>query len=76
MNEMNRVFSGMLLKKNEVKYLYCETCGMLKTEKPFWLEEAYQKPIAETDTGLLQRNIANSKMVEPILHCLFKGKGK
>ncbi len=75
-NEMSPAFSGILLKNKEVEYFYCETCGLLKTEKPYWLEEAYQRAITEIDTGLLQRNIANSKMVEPMLHCLFKGKGK
>ncbi|MFH2107286.1 MAG: class I SAM-dependent methyltransferase [Chrysiogenia bacterium] len=75
-NEMNQAFSGVILKKNKVEYFFCKTCGLLKTEKPYWLAEVYRQAIAETDTGLLQRNIANSKMVEPILHCLFKGKGR
>ena len=75
-NEMNPVFSGILLKKNKVEYFYCEKCGLLKTEKPYWLEEAYQQVIAAPDTGLLQRNIANSKTAEIVLHRLFKGKGK
>jgi hypothetical protein len=75
-NGMNSAFFAVLLKKIRVEYLYCETCGMLKTEKPFWLKEAYQQIISKTDTGILQRNIGNSKTVEAMLHCLFKGKGK
>ncbi len=73
---MNPAFSEILMKKNSVEYLYCETCGLLKTEKPYWLKEAYGQAIAACDTGQLQRNIVNSKMVEVMLHCLFGGKGK
>ena len=75
-NEMNPAFSEILIKKISVEYLYCETCGLLKTEKPYWLKEAYQQAIATCDTGQLQRNIVNSTIVEVMLHCLFGGKGK
>jgi len=75
-NEMILAFSETLMKKYPVEYLYCGTCGLLKTEKPYWLQEAYQQAIAACDTGQLQRNIANSRMAEAMLHCLFRGKGK
>ncbi|MDM9385348.1 hypothetical protein QUB80_32355 [Chlorogloeopsis sp. ULAP01] len=40
-------------------YYFCEESGLLKTEKPYWLDEAYQEAIADTDTGLVRRNISN-----------------
>jgi hypothetical protein len=73
---MSPAFSETLMQKYPVAYLYCRACGLLKTEKPYWLKEAYQQAIAACDTGQLQRNIANSKMAEVMLHCLFRGKGR
>ena len=73
---MNPVFTGLILGKYEVTYYYCEDSGVLKTEKAYWLDEAYRKAIGDTDTGLVQRNISNSKWLEIFLYLLFKGKGK
>jgi hypothetical protein len=73
---MEPVFSATILGKHEVSYHYCEECGLLKTEEPFWLDEAYQEAISDTDTGLVGRNIANSTWLEAILEHLSMGKGK
>lgn len=70
------VFKEMILSKYLVTYYYCEESGILKTEQPYWLDEAYSSAIAETDTGLVQRNITNSQWLEIIIQLLFKGKGK
>jgi hypothetical protein len=74
--EMRSVFSATVLGKYDVTYYYCEESGLLKTEKPHWLEEAYRDAIAETDTGLVHRNISKQKRLEPILERLFHGRGK
>jgi len=68
-------FSETVLGKHRVQYYYCEECCLLKTEAPYWLDEAYQT-IGDTDTGLVGRNIANSKMAEVILELLSIAKGK
>ena len=47
-----------------------------KTEKPYWLDEAYQEAISDTDTCLVSRNIANSAWLEAIVECLSMEKGK
>ena len=73
---MNLAFQEMILGKYFVNYYYCEESGFLKTEKPYWLDEAYQSAIGETDTGLVERNISNSRWLEIILQLLFKGKGR
>ena len=49
-------FTHLVLKKYQVKYLVCGHCGLLQTETPYWLDEAYGEAIAGSDTGLVQRN--------------------
>lgn len=73
---MEPVFTELVLNKYKVKYFYCNECGLLKTEKPFWFNEAYESAISLTDTGILKRNIENSVWAEQILECLFIEKGK
>lgn len=73
--QMSLVFSATVLKKYVVNYYYCEESGLLKSEKPYWLDEAYKEAIADTDTGLVQRNIANSSWLELIIQILFSGQG-
>lgn len=51
-------FSRRVLRRT-VRYFECPLCGYLQTELPDWLEEAYARPIAGADTGLLLRNRTN-----------------
>jgi len=71
-----KIFRAKLLQKHEVDYFFCQNCGFLQTEKPYWLEEAYQNAIASTDTGLVVRNITISKKLTCILYYLFEKNGK
>jgi hypothetical protein len=73
---MKPVFSATILGKHEVSYYYCDECGLLKTEKPYWLDEAYQEAISDTDTGLVGRNMGNSEWLGAILEYLSIEKGK
>jgi transcription initiation factor TFIIIB Brf1 subunit/transcription initiation factor TFIIB len=41
-----------ILNKYNAAYFKCTNCGFVQTEEPYWLEEAYSQPIAETDSGL------------------------
>lgn len=45
------------MHKYDVKFYSCDECGFMQTEEPYWLKEAYESPISESDTGLLMRNI-------------------
>jgi len=65
------VFSAVILSKYKIKYYFCDNCGFLHTEEPYWLNDAYANPINLTDTGLLQRNICLSRQITPILCHLF-----
>lgn len=69
-------FKATVLKKHEISYLYCNNCGFLQTEEPYWLEEAYNSAIADADTGLVARNIAISKKLACILYSFFDKNGK
>ena len=72
---MRGVFSAKLLNKYEVGYRQCTACGLLQTEKPYWLDEAYTNAIADADTGLVMRNSAISAKLAPLLYWGFRAKG-
>jgi hypothetical protein len=67
-NEMLYVFSHKVIKKHEANYHICKKCGFMNISDPFWLKEAYQQPINETDTGLLKRNIQLHKKVIVLIY--------
>jgi hypothetical protein len=46
-----------------IQYFECTNCGYLQTESPFWLEQAYNNAINDSDTGILWRNRINSHIV-------------
>jgi hypothetical protein len=69
-------FQATVLNKHEISYLYCNNCGFLQTEQPYWLEEAYNSAIADADTGLVARNIAISKKLACTLYSFFDKNGK
>jgi 2-polyprenyl-3-methyl-5-hydroxy-6-metoxy-1,4-benzoquinol methylase len=71
---MNLDFSSLLMRKYQVNYYKCDCCGLLQTEKPYWLDEAYSRPIANEDTGIVLRNISNSIKIAVIIFFLFDRK--
>jgi hypothetical protein len=58
-NQVAAVFSLRLLQKYEVEYLRCIVCESLQTERPYWMQEAYQNNLSILDTGAAQRNLSN-----------------
>jgi hypothetical protein len=70
------VFSAILLKKYKFAYFYCQNCGFLQTESPYWLKEAYSNAITGMDTGLVQRNIHYSRIISCLLFLFFRKNGK
>jgi hypothetical protein len=46
-----------VLHKYDVGYFLCPDCDLLQTEKPYWLEEAYDDSVAVLDTGAIERNL-------------------
>lgn len=55
-NSSKYIFEEMILTKYNIKYYVCSSCEFLQTEKPYWLEEAYENSISILDTGIFYRN--------------------
>jgi len=64
------------MEKHTISYFDCPNCGYVQTESPFWLKEAYESPINNSDTGLLTRNYQNSLLVYYLLILIFRRKFK
>lgn len=75
-HESAYIFTQEILKKYQCKYFYCEACGFLQTEEPYWLDEAYSSAIAAADTGLVQRNFDLSSQLSTLLFFDFDRHGK
>ena len=71
-HETKNIFTVKILNKYDVKYYYCNHCGFLQTEEPYWLKVAYNNSISITDTGIISRNIGSSKITSVVLYFLFK----
>jgi len=70
------VFNQKILNKHTVQYYYCDQCGFLQTETPYWLDEAYSDAIAGADTGLVQRNCLIAHRLAMLLIMLFGRQGR
>jgi Methyltransferase domain len=70
------IFERIILNRHNIHYFYCNNCGLLQTEEPYWLEEAYRNAIADSDTGLVYRNVSTSWKIASILFFLFEKDGK
>ena len=73
-SEAHYIFSGQLLE-HKVDYFQCPDCSYLETENPYWLEQAYSQTINVSDTGILLRNQANSRISLSVLFLLNKLQG-
>lgn len=69
-NETRPIFQQKILLKYLVGYYKCNSCDYIFTDDPYWLDEAYSSAIAQSDTGLIARNI-NFSIKVPILLSLI-----
>lgn len=60
-----------VMNQYSVKYYRCPNCGFICTEAPYWLNEAYNNPIADQDIGILKRNMELSNIVSSILKIIY-----
>jgi len=65
------LFQHRVLGKYEVAYYHGDESGIIQTEEPYWLDEAYGSVISELDTWIAARNFGNARRLEPILDLLF-----
>lgn len=61
------LFTDLIIGKYNVGYNYCSNCKCLFTEKPYWIDEAYEDSILRTDTGIMVRNLQISNEIMIIL---------
>lgn len=66
-NSIRDLGKKRILGKYDVNYYQCLYCGLVYTEKPYWLDEAYSLAINMYDTGVLVRNFQCATTVRMIL---------
>lgn len=71
---MQSAFSAEVLNKYEIQYFNCPECGLIQTEEPYWLDEAYDESIAKSDTGIVMRNISQAFKLSSLLYLKFDPK--
>ena len=69
---MRSLFTQKIMNKYLVRYFFSDASGILQTETPYWLDEAYAVAISDLDTGLVSRNLRNRKRLAPLLLHLFQ----
>ncbi|WP_292463383.1 class I SAM-dependent methyltransferase [Methanolobus sp.] len=74
--ESNWAFKSIILGDLEIDYFFCDNCGFLQTEEPYWLGRAYINPINIEDTGILSRNIRLRNITSAIIWLLFNKQGQ
>ncbi len=73
--QMKYCFSAQVLCKYSADFEVCEACGYLRVHEPHWLEEAYSSAIANSDTGLVKRNISLACKLAGVLYWVLKERG-
>lgn len=68
--------SKIFHNKYDAEYYHCPNCGFLQAENLEWLNEAYNTPVTEEDTGVLYRNVEWRKYISIILFNLLNPNGK
>lgn len=67
---------GLILNKYKIKYFKCPNCLFIQTEEPFWIKEAYNEVINQSDVGYVDRNIVLSKVTSRIINLFFSKSAK
>ncbi len=65
-----------VLQKHPVHFYRCENCGLIQTENPYWLEEAYSNVITKSDIGLIGRNLEMARITKELILTCLKSKGR
>lgn len=70
------VFQALVLRKYNVTYFKCVSCGFIQTEDPYWLKEAYEHSINISDTGIVMRNRRSTRIATALIFLFFDRKAK
>jgi len=66
-SKTKRYFEAQILSKYLIAYYYCDTCGFLQTQEPFWLSESYHESITLPDTGGLLRSLSLAEIISVLI---------
>ncbi|MHB8059236.1 MAG: class I SAM-dependent methyltransferase [Gaiellaceae bacterium] len=64
--------TARVLGSHDAQYRRCVGCGAVFAANPTWLPEAYESPIAESDLGLVGRNIRTARVTRRVIRTLFR----
>ena len=70
------IFQARILDRHDATYFRCPACGLIQTEPPYWLAEAYDQAIAIQDVGLVRRNLELAAKLRTILLGHFDPGGR
>ena len=73
-NRLDFFAVGRVLNKHDVDYYKCNQCGFVQTEDPYWLKESYSQAIADSDIGLVNRNLMFAGIAKTVIHIFFNQK--
>lgn len=75
-SQTSKINRTRIMNKYEIDYYYCNHCGFLQTEKPYWLNEAYGTSITSSDAGGLLRSLVLAETCSVIIYFLFNKNGQ
>jgi hypothetical protein len=64
---MADAFTATLLCRHQVRFEHRPGCGLLRSERPWWLDEAYCEAITGTDRGRVARNLEIARLLSVLL---------
>lgn len=67
-------FVAEVLGRHHAPFCQCRDCRFLYAAEPHWLDEAYSHAMADTDTGVLLRNLYNVVRCTATLGCFFDSR--
>lgn len=76
LSETNLFGHALFMHEHEVDYFQCPQCFFVQTETPYWLEQAYENPITESDVGLVYRNLNLAHISKAIINQYFNWQGQ
>jgi hypothetical protein len=63
---------AIVLGKYDVGYVRCVACGFVRTEHPYWLDEAYASPIVAADIGSVHRALSFGRITRRLILACFE----
>lgn len=75
-NEAAPFGTALVLRRLQVAYFECPVCGLVQTEKPYWLDEAYSEAISSSDVGIVSRNISMIRATSLVIRAFFNPSGR